>query len=77
MEGTEGRHVLVERITTVIAHQLSSLAQAARQVLARTTAGIINPFELRWRLINIEDGGEHDSYAINTYRSRTSVIFAP
>jgi hypothetical protein len=44
MEGTEGQHVQVERIITVIAHQLSSLAQAARQVLARSTTGIISSF---------------------------------
>jgi hypothetical protein len=60
---------------TVIAHQLGSLAQAARQVLASSTTGIINPFELRWGVINIEDGGERNSYTINTYR--TSVIFPP
>jgi hypothetical protein len=68
VEETKGQHVQVKRIVTVIAHQLSSLAQAARQVLARLTTGIINSFELRWSLINIEDGGEQ-SYTINTYRT--------
>lgn len=45
MEGTKGQHVqvLVKRIITVIAHQVSSLAQAARQVLAKLTTGLINP----------------------------------
>jgi hypothetical protein len=69
------QHVQVERIIAVIAHQLSSLAQAAKQVLARSTTGSINSFELRWSLINIEDGGELESYTINTYR--TNVIFPP
>jgi hypothetical protein len=48
MEGTKGQHVQVEKIITVIAHQLSSLAQAARQVLARSATSIINSFELGW-----------------------------